>query len=313
MNGTNEDRDPLPFGEKLLNHVDHICLLGSHLTSDVSIRQELKLHMDKRYKSVIKFYNFIRSNKLAPLKVKLSVLRSCVFSSLLYNCETFGSYIPKDIDIIYLKLLKCCLNVRSNVPNDILFIESGFLPIKSVIILRQFKFFKRFRGSMKSNSRREKMFNLLSTQRSSYLQHYHDLVSKFNSPEEIVTDSRNNIKQRIRDFANAGRSKYCIYVEINPDLKPSPVLDMIHPSTGDIVKFRLGSHYLPIETGRWNGSSREERICTTCEEVGDEKHVIYRCSLIKRDDIDLDHRMSHIWNQPDVYKLFKRIKTAKFL
>ena len=70
VNGTKDDRSPLPFDKNMLNHVDHICLLGSHLTSSVSLRQELKLHMDKRYKSVIKFYNFIRSNKIAPIKVK---------------------------------------------------------------------------------------------------------------------------------------------------------------------------------------------------------------------------------------------------
>ena len=37
---------------------------------------------------------------------------------------------------------------------------------------------------------------------------------------------------------------------MNPTLSPSPFLDVIHPVAADIIKFRVGSHYLPIETGR---------------------------------------------------------------
>ena len=160
----------------------------------------MKLHMDLRYKSVIKFYNFIRSNKLAPLAVKLKVLRACVVNSLLHNCETFGYLVPRDLESTYMKLIKCCLNIRSNVPNDIVFIESGLLPLKAVILVRQFKFYKeRFFGTVKKNSRRDKMLNMLleDQNRTKYIQHYEDLVTRYESKKNIVNEYRNNIKQRI--------------------------------------------------------------------------------------------------------------------
>ena len=91
VNGDNSDNEPLPFGNNMLRNVNHILLLGSHLTNTASLKEELGLHMTKRFKSVIKFYNFLRSNIIAPIKVKLKVLKSCVFSSLLYNCETWGN------------------------------------------------------------------------------------------------------------------------------------------------------------------------------------------------------------------------------
>ena len=144
INGTPADREPLPFGDSVLSHVPHIILLGSHLTCTVSLKEELVFHMEKRYKSVFKFYNFIRSNKSAPLKVKLKVLRVCVVGSLLHNCETFGDSIPKDLESTYVKMLKSCLGVRVNTPNELVFIESGFLPIKAVIYCRQLKFYERF-------------------------------------------------------------------------------------------------------------------------------------------------------------------------
>ena len=81
---------PLPFGDSMLKHVDHLEILGSHITENVSLEEELELHMKKRFKSVIKFFNFCKENRLAPISVKLNALRACVESSLLYNCETFG-------------------------------------------------------------------------------------------------------------------------------------------------------------------------------------------------------------------------------
>ena len=313
VNGNDDDRSPLPFGENLLNNVAHTILLGSHLTGIVSLKEELQLHMNLRYKSVVKFYNFIRSNRIAPLQVKLKILKSCVVSSLLNNCEAFGDSVPKDLESAYTKLLKSCFSVRLNVSNDILYVESSFLPIKAIILIRQFKFYKRFLGTIALDSPRDKMFKLLLAQETAFLQHYTRLVTKYTCVEDIVNEFRSATKRKIHDMAAEGRYKYQIYVDINPDLTPSPFLDVVHPTACDVLKFRLGSHYFPIETGRWQGAKREERLCNACGELGDENHVIFRCSLIDRHDIALDDRLSEIWAQPDVYKVFQRIKAAKFI
>ena len=164
INGNDSDKMALPFGDSSMENVNHIVLLGSHLSSNASLKEEIMLHMRRRYKSVIKFYNFIRSNRVAPLQVKLKVLKSCVMSSLLHNCEAFGDYVIKDLELAYSKLLKCCFNVRESVPNNILLIESGFLPIRTLIYSRQLKFYRRFKSSIKNNSRRQIMFNLLLKQ-----------------------------------------------------------------------------------------------------------------------------------------------------
>ena len=81
----------------------------------------------------------------------------------------------------------------------------------------------------------------------------------------------------------------------------------------DIIRFRVGSHYLPIETGRWNRKLPHERVCVNCGVIGDEEHAIYSCSLVSRDDIVFLDEISKLWLQPEVYKLFARIKAAKFL
>ena len=85
-------------------------------------------------------------------------------------------------------------------------------------------------------------------------------------------------------------------VELNPDLVPSPFVYGLHPICCEIIKFRLGSHYLPIDTGRWNRTPKQERICTNCEVLGDEKHMIYNCALIPRNEMEQEicHLFKHI-------------------
>ena len=52
------------------------------------------------------------------------------------------------------------------------------------------------------------------------------------------------------------------------------------------VRLRLGSHYMPIETGRWRRIPRHDRKCTPCNTLGDERHYIYDCPEIERNDIE---------------------------
>ena len=90
------------------------------------------------------------------------------------------------------------------------------------------------------------------------------------------------MKQEIRTLAQNGHYKYQIYLKFNPNLEKSPFIDILHPLSNIIIKFRLGSHKLPIETGRWSRISRDQRFCTVCG-VGDESHFFKRlCSDRKR-------------------------------
>ena len=58
------------------------------------------------------------------------------------------------------------------------------------------------------------------------------------------------MKSQIRKLAEEDHYKYKIYVQYNPTLAKSRFIDLTHPS-----------HKLPIETGRWNRTPRNEHIC----------------------------------------------------
>ena len=104
------------------------------------------------------------------------------------------------------------------------------------------------------------MMQMLLGKKTSYLKHYEELVSKYATGSEIIIEGLSEIKQKIYRLADAGHYKYQIYVKINPDLTPSPFLSIVHPLAIDAIRFRVGSHYLPIETGRWCRKPRNDPV-----------------------------------------------------
>ena len=108
-------------------------IVGSHLSQTGNLMNDLNSDFCSRSRSCIKFYNFLRSNRRAPLSIKLKVSKACVVSSVMHNSEAFGNKIPKDLETQYYKLIKSTLGVCRSTPNLIVLIQSGLLPLKALI------------------------------------------------------------------------------------------------------------------------------------------------------------------------------------
>ena len=76
INGEESDRVRLPFGETTISSNDHIELLGSYINETGSVKIDLDRHYVKRYPSSIRYNKFLKSNALAPLPIKLKVLKA---------------------------------------------------------------------------------------------------------------------------------------------------------------------------------------------------------------------------------------------
>ena len=148
---------------------------------------------------------------------------------------------------------------------------------------------------------------------TSYLQHYINLGVKYTSVADIFKESAEEVKRKIRNCASKDQYKFKTYLEINPTLQKSPFIENLHPLSRDIIRFRLGSHVLPIETGRWSRTIRANRICSNCKVLGDERHALFACSMIDREALELPNSMSEIWNSADIYTLVKRMKEVEML
>ena len=300
--------------EDSITYAEYLEILGSHISG--SIKKDLLLHFQKRFKNIIKYFNYIKANKLAPAVVKLKVLKACVMSALLYNCEAFGPYIPEGLEEMYHKMLKAALGVRNNSPNLLILIESGCLPLRCLIQSRQLKFFRRFRDSLQEGSARELMFRKLLEKKSAFLQYYIDLDQKYKDSNQLITEHMLNITQKIRNLAadKDNHYKYWMYHEMNPELKPSPFLNRIDAVGKAMTKFRVGSHSLKIETGRWSRTPREQRLCRTCNEFGDEFHALFSCSEVYREDLeDMPSSVADLWEYEGINRLFQRMRDAEMV
>ena len=314
INGNTEDKKPIEFGSRYISHTESLTLLGSNLSQSGNLADDLNADFCSRFRSCIKYYNFLRSNRRAPLSVKLEVLRACVVLSVLHNCEAFGYKTPKDLETQYYKLIKATLGVRQSTPNLIVLIESGLLPLKAIITSRQLGFLKRFSESLHPGSSRSKVFEKLKEdENEKYIQHYITISRKYTSKSEIYNEFVSDIKQQINSLADQGNYKFEIYRRMNPTLEPSPLLNLPHPLSDTIIKFRLGSHKLPIETGRWRGLERGDRVCAECQVLGDEEHFLYVCPQIQRNDLQLPGELADLWKHADVFKLFARLKDIDVL
>ena len=243
----------------------------------------------------------------------MKALRACVMMSILHNCEAFGHLLPDKLETTYNKLIRTALQVRTNTPALVLYIESGLLPIRALVEARQYKFYKRFLSSLRPGSERRLVFDRLCNDPPKYLKHYMTLAEKYDSHQEIYNHHLDVLKAKIRENASEGKPRFVVYLRNNPNLDPSPFLDSMHPLTTDIIRFRVGSHCLPIEIGRWCQKKKEERICDDCGILGDEHHYLYDCPKISRNDLNLDPDVSKIWSQPEVFQLIGRLKSLELL
>ena len=98
-------------------------------------------------------------------------------------------------------------------------------------------------------------------------------------------------------------SKATYYKLFKNDIDFEEYLDKLNDGDRLIFcKFRTTNHRLIIETGRWSGVNREDRICNLCNQglVGDEYHYLLECIYFN------DERKTYLRDEycqrPDVNK-----------
>ena len=136
------------------------------------------------------------------------------------------------------------------------------------------------------------------------------------SPVNFLLAVQNRLYSKINQSAG---SKYITYLSLNPHLKVHEIynrifkLDNIIPETYRVsfTRFRLSSHKLRIETGRWARLPREERLYK-CGDIQDEKHVIMSCHITQ--DLRTKykiycefHKIFNLAKKPDHFKFFHEI------
>ena len=176
--------------------------------------------------------------------------------------------------------------------NEIIYIELGVLSIKTRVKIRQFEFWK---NKVIPISEEENPMKYIIEEgkrvKLKEITYYEDLCERYTSKEDIIAEFRNETKNRIRQNARDGKSKYVTYLQINPELiTPSCYDNAKYQFVSMIGKLRTSSHNLHIEMGRRSGTTRERRLCHCGDGVEDEQHFLVICSTYN--DIRIKYNMT---------------------
>ena len=167
--------------------------------------------------------NFCRKNFLAPLFVKLKVLSSCVSASLVYGCETWGMSKVNKAESAFRQGLKSALSIRDCTNNEIVYIESGELPLEIRISKQQVKFWTAIQEIMASNPEHYIAKLVRIGENTDYIRYYKTLIDTYKDTKTCYDTMKNNysntMKTKIESAARSDpESKVGTYLMINPEL-----------------------------------------------------------------------------------------------
>ena len=147
--------------------------------------------------------------------------------------------------------------------------------------------------------RQKKFFEKMITARSEMsddpLMHAINIVKIHNKPvwayiENVLNEDKfadtefNTMKEAITN-APPSATRSHTYLSLNPGLEVHPIYTDCSTTIPDYLRitftrFRISSHMLRVETGRWSRTPREDRLCQCGLDIQNESHL-FVCPLAR--------------------------------
>ena len=221
---------------------------------------------------------------------------------MIYGSEIWGFENMKIIERLHLKFLKLICPLRNSTPNYNLYGEFGREPIYIRIYKRVIIFWHKlatYTGTTKMSSL---LFDYMHSNAPDILIRFKwfSFVKKiiadcglneiYDNPTLCTSTWLGSTVERILKDQNLQNwrssveesSKGFYYRYYKQELIFEHYLYMPKSIYLPILRFRTSNHNLPVETGRWTNTPRNERTCTLCNSpaVGDELHYLFRCQAL---------------------------------
>ena len=238
---------------------------------------------------------------------------------LLYGSEVFGYENTDILDNVYNEFLRTITYARKSTPLYMLFGEMGRYPLHINIKYKIISFWLNLVTGKKQKlsyilynfmlSHYSESFNwianvktILDTCGRSDIwinQHNLDNLAYHKQIREILIDQFKQSWYVQLSQSNKG----IMYRSIKPEFGQEAYLKMLNKKDSQVLfAFRTANHKLPIETGRWDGTLLDHRICPLCDldAVGSEKHSLLICTFFRQlrlstiGDAQMAHRDSDV-------------------
>ena len=185
-----------------------------------------------------------------PYKLKKQVAEACLFTTILYACETWFCENFKEVRVMYMKLIKVMLSARRTSCNDICLIESGMLPLKDVIDLKRNKYIKQIFRNLNPLSPLQKSYELVDSVQTKSARMINTAINSEVITPDIYKEKLVRGSYVVR--GNSDSSKRITYKQMNPSSSQHKVYESEHVPVYmriSFIRFRLSSHELNIEKG----------------------------------------------------------------
>ena len=108
----------------------------------------------------------------------------------------------------------------------------------------------------------------------------HEDEDEFDFVENELAKAKDTVRNK-----PVSASKFQTYQALNPTLDVHPLYTTSKPTIPDYLRisftrYRLSSHRLRVEIGRWSRTLHDERVCSCGTGVQDEIHI-FQCPLVK--------------------------------
>ena len=92
--------------------------IGAYITDDASYRSSINLHVNDKKKHCLKYVSFVEKNPDLPFTIRKKVAEACIFSTILYGCETWCCSDFNKLESLYMRVVKALLAVLETTCND---------------------------------------------------------------------------------------------------------------------------------------------------------------------------------------------------
>ena len=293
------------YGEKL-EVVTSFKYLGVYFFKNGNWHRTQKCIAEHASKAMHRLFSIFNSYEFKTNE-KCRLFDSLVSSVLNYASEVWGYNDGKDIEIIHTKFLRKVLGVNKSTNLIGLYGELGRIPL---YIMRKVNMVRYWIKLLRSNENkitkqvyqmlRQDANNNISYNKLNWASHIKSILetlglSNFWTTQDMINQENCNsvlsvIKQRILDqykqswYSDINNSQRLIsYSRFKHNFELEAYLDNVKDRKLKIAlsRFRLSSHKLEIERGRYRNIPRPERKCKFCTQdvIENEYHFLLTCPI----------------------------------
>ena len=307
---------PFTIGDIHLTSCQSYCYLGTLFAQNGSLRLASEDLNEKAKKAMFSIIKNLYKNKACDIPIMFSLFDKMILPIASYNSEVWGvnllppnpnnnellseKQLQKNIERLHLKYLKLVLGVKTRASNWACLSEAGRYPIS----IRVYTAIMKYLLHLVSTSSPLLSAALVTSQKlceigyNSWYKSALRLIKYCGMEHILYTTDRIEIQYQISQSKWVLKDKFkTLWKVLHQNHQNSGKLQFfssLKESFGtsshllncksfnlrkSITKLRISDHIFPIEVGRYEQTSKNNRICSLCcDDIGNEQHYLLECN-----------------------------------